>query len=63
MENYDPNKEFPYLICLDVNSISRWIVKNYDKNNNEGCILQVDVDYPKEFQKVHLNLPFLKLCA
>ena len=26
----------------------RFIIKNYDKNSNRGCILEVDIEYLKE---------------
>ena len=32
---------------------------NYKKNNNKGCILEVDVEYPKYLFNLHSDLPFL----
>ena len=53
---------------LPVNSF-KWIkhlskfdenfIKNYDVNSDKGYILQVDVDYPKNFLNLHGDLPFL----
>ena len=34
-------------------------VKDYDKNDNKGYILEVDVDYPNKLQNLHSNLPFI----
>ena len=34
-------------------------VKDYDKNDNKGYILEVDVDYPNKLQNLHSDLPFL----
>ena len=34
-------------------------VKDYDKNNNKGYILDVDIDYPSKLQNLHSDLPFL----
>ena len=35
------------------------IIKNYNKNNNKGYILEVDVKYPKRLHELHSDLPFL----
>ena len=46
-----------------VNNISRInekFVKNYDqKNSDKGYILEVDVDYPSKFHKLHSDMLFL----
>ena len=34
-------------------------IKNYDKNNDKGYILEVDFEYPKKLFSFHCNLPFL----
>ena len=34
-------------------------IKNYDENNDEGQILEVDVEYPKNLFNFHNDLPFL----
>ena len=34
-------------------------IQNYDENSCKGYILDVVVDYPKELQKEHSDLPFL----
>ena len=44
----------------DISKIDEDFVKDYDKNNNnKGCILDVDVDYPSKLQNLHSDLPFL----
>ena len=35
------------------------LLKNYDVNGDEGYLLEVDVDYPKELLGAHADLPFL----
>ena len=37
----------------------RDFVKNYDVHGNEGYLLEVDVEYPKELLNAHADLPFL----
>ena len=34
-------------------------VKDYDKNNDKGYILDVDIDYPSKLQNLNSDLPFL----
>ena len=34
-------------------------IKNYDENNDREYILEVDVEYPKNFFNLHCGLPFL----
>ena len=43
----------------DVSKIDEDFVKDYDKNNNKGYILDVDIDYPSKLQNLHSDLPFL----
>ena len=42
----------------DISKIDEDFVKDYDKNNNKGYILDVDIDYPSKLQNLHSNLPF-----
>ena len=43
----------------DISKIDEDFVKNYDKNNNKGYILDVDIDYLNKLQNLHSDLPFL----
>ena len=43
----------------DISKIDEDFVKDYDKNDNRGYILDVDVDYPNKLQNLHSDLPFL----
>ena len=43
----------------DISKIDEYFVKDYDKNNNKGYILDVDIDYPSKLQNLHSDLPFL----
>ena len=39
--------------------INEDFIKNYDENNDEGYIFEVDVKYPKRIHQLHSDLPFL----
>ena len=43
----------------DISEIDEDFVKDYNKNDNKGYILDVDVDYPNKLQNLHSDLPFL----
>ena len=43
----------------DISIIDKDFVKDYNKNDNKGYILDVDVDYPNKLQNLHSDLPFL----
>ena len=43
----------------DISIIDEDFVKDYNKNDNKGFILDVDVDYPNKLQNIHSDLPFL----
>ena len=36
------------------------LMKNYDEKSDEGYILGVDIDYPKQLHDLHSDLPFLR---
>ena len=42
-----------------ISKIDEDFVKVYNKNDNKGYILDVDVDYPNKLQNLHSDLPFL----
>ena len=39
--------------------INEEFIKNYNENDIKGCILEVDVKYPKRLHELHSDLPFL----
>ena len=41
------------------NKINEDFTKNYNKNNDKGYILEVDIKYPKRLHELHSDLPFL----
>ena len=43
----------------DISKIDEDFVKDYNKNNNKGYILDVNVDYTNKLQNLHSDLPFL----
>ena len=34
-------------------------IKNYNENSDEGCFLEVDIEYRKQLWSCHEDLPFL----
>ena len=34
-------------------------IKNYDRDSDEWCMLELDVQYPKKLHKLHNDIPFL----
>ena len=58
MCNKLPAKNFDW--CKDLSYVNQKFIKNYYENSSEkGCILEVDVEYPKKLQDEHKSLPFL----
>ena len=43
----------------DLSRIDEDFIKNYDKDSDKGCILEVNVKYPKNLHDLHSDLPFL----
>ena len=33
--------------------------ENYNEESDEGCFLEIDVEYPKKLLELHNDLPFL----
>ena len=70
----DANNLYDWTMCrkLPLNNFE-WIDKpnemfttksilNYDEETNEkGCLLEVDIEYPKELHNAHSKLPFCPL--
>ena len=54
-----PVNGFKWLDSDKINKINEDFIKNYNENDNEGYILEVDVKYPKRLLKLHSDLPFL----
>ena len=52
-----PVKGFKWL--EDISVINEEFIKSYDKSNNKGYILKVDLDYPNDLQELHRDFPFL----
>ena len=52
-----PVREFKWV--NDISKIDEDFVKDYDKNDNKGYILDVDVDYPSKLQNLYSDLPLL----
>ena len=52
-----PIKGFKWI--ADISRTDENFVKSYNKNSNKGYILKVDVDYPRELQNLHCDLPFI----
>ena len=51
-----PIKGFKWMV--DISGIDENFVKSYN-NSGKGYVLKVDVDYPRELQNLHCDLPFL----
>ena len=51
-----PVNEFRW---IDNKEINEEFIKNYNANDDKGDIFEVDVKYPKRFQNLHSDLPFL----
>ena len=43
----------------DTSKINGEFIKNYDENNDNGYILEVDVKYPRKLHDIYSDLPFL----
>ena len=48
-----------YLYTEDQSKFHESFIKNYDKNNDKGHILEVDLEYPKKLFNLHSDSPFL----
>ena len=43
----------------DLDRYTENFIKNYDENSDYGCVLEVDIEYPKTLWGLHKDLPFL----
>ena len=43
----------------DLSIFTEEFIKSYNENSDIGYHLEVDVEYPKNFHKLHSGLPFL----
>ena len=50
-------KGFKWMV--DISGIDENFVKSYNKNSGKGYVLKEDIDYPRELQNLHCDLPFL----
>ena len=42
----------------DLSIYTKNAIKNYHENSNIGCILEIDIEYPKQLWKHHKDLSF-----
>ena len=43
----------------NVSKFDEDFIKNYNEVSNEGYILEIDVEYPKDLHNLHNDFPFL----
>ena len=43
----------------DLSQFNEDFIKTYNEESDEGCFLEVDVQYPEKSYEVHNDLPFL----
>ena len=54
-------KESIYILqwIEDTSQFNEDFIKNYNEEADEGCFLEVDVQYPEKLHQLHNDLPFL----
>ena len=69
LTDYDPKKENNYIMYYDANNLYGWAmsqplpysgfkwVKKWQERPGKGCILEVDLEYPKHLHKLHNGYP------
>ena len=50
---------FKWIKKDELSKFNENFIKNYDENSDEGHILEVDAEYPKNLRTLHNDLPFL----
>ena len=48
-----------YMWAKNLDIYTDKFIKNYDDNINLGYLLEADIEYPKQLQEAHSDLPFL----
>ena len=43
----------------NINLYTEEAIENYNENSKYGALLDIDIDYPKELHKLHIDIPFL----
>ena len=43
----------------NISKFNEDFIKNYDEDSNKGCILELDLEYPKNLHDLYSDLPFL----
>ena len=43
----------------ETSRINKEFIKNFDENNDQGYVLEVNVKYPRKLHDLHSDLPFL----
>ena len=43
----------------DANKYTEVMIKNYNEDDKYGALLEVDIEYPNELHKLHMDVPFL----
>ena len=57
MSQKSPVNDFEWI--KDTSQFIEGFIKNYNGESDEGCFLEVDVQYPEKLHERHSNLPFL----
>ena len=54
-----PVNDFKWIETNDLSTFNKTFTKNYHQNSDTGCILEVDIECPKELFNKHKDLSFL----
>ena len=53
-----PVRNFKWIGKDDISKFDEEFIKNYDEDSDQGCILEVDVEYPENIRMSHSDLAF-----